>query len=315
MAWILPVSYSTKLKVAWLCSEQAQGLIVTDIFEPEIPWHHDPMMVALLSALVLHALIILFIGFKMVSEKLTDPAQHLDVVLVNWQSEEKPDEADYLAQADQRGGGTSEENLRPAQKVRPPLPSMEVAEAEISAEAGAPDPNISQQDVIVTDSSEQLVESRLEQAEAEPLELPSADELMAQAQQMARLLPEQSRNTEWHSKNLRRKFVSANTRKYEYASYMQAWVAKVERVGNLHYPEAVRKLKLKGELLLIVGIYQDGGVESITLKKSSGIPELDEAAMEIVRIAAPYAPLPANIAKDVDVLHITRTWRFSPRGS
>ncbi|MBE9549764.1 MAG: TonB family protein [Proteobacteria bacterium] len=287
---------------------------MTDIFEPQIRWHHDPMMVALLSALVLHALIILVIGFKMVSEKLLDPAQHLDVVLVNWQSEEKPEEADYLAQADQRGGGTNEENLRPAQKVKPPLPSMEAAQAEISAEAGAPNPTISQQDVIVSDASERQAESQQEQTEEEPLELPSADELMAQAQKMARLLPEQNRNTEWHSKNLRHKFVSANTRKYEYASYMQAWVAKVERVGNLHYPEAVRKLKLKGDLLLIVGIYQDGSVESITLKRSSGIPELDEAAMEIVRIAAPYTPLPANISQDVDVLHITRTWRFSPRG-
>lgn len=287
---------------------------MTNIFEPKIRWHHDPMMMALLFALVLHALIILFIGFKMISEKLTDQAQHLDVVLVNWQSEEKPDEADYLAQADQRGGGTNEENLRPSQKVSPPLPSMEMADAEISADAGAPDPSISQQDVIVSDASQHRVESRHEQAQEEPLELPSADKLMAQAQQMARLLPEQSRNTEWHSKNLRRKFVAANTRKYEYASYIQAWVAKVERVGNMHYPEAVRKLKLKGELLLIVGIYQDGGVESITLKQSSGMPELDKAAMEIVRIAAPYAPLPANIAKDVDVLHITRTWRFSPQG-
>ncbi|MCF6263695.1 MAG: TonB family protein [Xanthomonadales bacterium] len=288
--------------------------MTTDIFEPEIPWHHNSMMVALLAALSVHALIILVVGFQMISEEFTDPAQHLDVVLVNWQSEEKPDEADYLAQADQRGGGTNEENLRPAQKVKPPLPSLETAEAEISAEAGAPASSFVEQDVIVTNSSEQMVEAEVEQVENQALDMPTAEQLMTQIQKMARLLPEQSRNTEWHSKNLRRKFVSANTRKYEYASYMQAWVAKVERVGNLHYPEAVRKLKLRGDLLLIVGIYQDGSVESITLKRSSGMQELDEAAMEIVRIAAPYTPLPANIAKDVDVLHITRTWRFSPRG-
>lgn len=287
--------------------------MVTNIFEPEIRWHHNPMMVALMAALSVHALIILVIGFQMISEKLADPAQHLDVVLVNWQSEEKPDEADYLAQADQRGGGTNEENLRPAQKVKPPLPSLKTAEAEISAEAGAPQVSFTEQDVIVTNASERSVEAQVEQIENEALDLPTAEQLMTQIQKMARLLPEQSRKAEWHSKNLRRKFVSANTRKYEYASYMQAWVAKVERVGNLHYPEAVRKLKLRGDLLLIVGIYQDGSVESITLKRSSGMPALDEAAMEIVRIAAPYTVLPANIAKDVDVLHITRTWRFSPR--
>ncbi len=287
--------------------------MTTDIFEPEIPWHHNPMMVALLAALSVHAFIVLVVGFQMISEKFADPAQHLDVVLVNWQSEEKPEEADYLAQADQRGGGTNEENLRPAQKVKPPLPSLETAEAEISAEVGAPEASFTEQDVIVSNTAEQTTEAQTEQVENEALDMPTAEQLMTQIQQMARLLPEQSRNAEWHSKNLRRKFVSANTRKYEYASYMQAWVAKVERVGNLHYPEAVRKLKLRGDLLLIVGIYQDGSVESITLKRSSGMPELDEAAMEIVRIAAPYSPLPANISKDVDVLHITRTWRFSPR--
>jgi len=285
---------------------------MTDIFEPKIPWHHDPMMVAMISALVVHALIILLVGFQMTSRQPVDLAQHLDVVLVNWQSEEAPDEADYLAQANQRGGGTNEDNLRASQRVQPPAPSLETDTSELEAKAGAPQQQDSQQDLIVTEKSERQAEAVLEQSENDPVELPSATELMLQAQKMAQLLPEQSRDDSWQSKNLRRKFMSANTRNYEYASYMQAWVAKVERVGNLRYPEAVRKLSLKGELLLVVGIYQDGSVESITLKRSSGIPGLDEAAMEIVRIAAPYAPLPANIAKDVDVLHITRTWRFSP---
>ncbi len=285
---------------------------MTDIFAPKIPWHHDPMMVAMLSALVLHAGIILFVGFQMVSKQPLDLAQHLDVVLVNWQSEEAPDDADYLAQANQRGGGTNEDNLRPSQQAQPPTPSLNMDQAELNSVAGAPQQQLSQQDLIVSEAAERQAVSIVEQTEQETKDLPSARELMAQAQTMAQLLPEQSRNDSWQSKKLRRKFVSANTRKYEYASYMQAWVAKVERVGNMRYPEAVRKLSLKGDLLLVVGIYQDGSVESITLKRSSGIPGLDEAAMEIVRIAAPYAPLPTNIAKDVDVLHITRTWRFSP---
>ncbi len=285
---------------------------MTDIFEPKIPWHHDPMMVAMLSAVALHAVIILFLGFQVIVKQPIDLAQHLDVVLVNWQSEEAPEDADYLAQANQKGGGTDEDNTRPAQRAQPPLPSLETDQYEISAEASAPEEQISQQDLIVTRVSERQADSVTEQNENEVKELPTARELMAQTMKMAQLMPEQSRNDSWKSKNIRRKFVSANTRKYEYASYMQAWVAKVERVGNMRYPEAVRKLSLKGDLLLVVGIYQDGSVESITLRRSSGIPGLDEAAMEIVRIAAPYAPLPANIAKDVDVLHITRTWRFSP---
>jgi protein TonB len=109
----------------------------------------------------------------------------------------------------------------------------------------------------------------------------------------------------------RRRFISANTREYEYATYMAAWVAKVERVGNLNYPLELKQRGVAGDLLMTVGIQRDGSVESIRIQRPSGIPELDEAATRIVRLAAPYSPLPPEIADDIDVLHITRTWRFS----
>ena len=128
---------------------------------------------------------------------------------------------------------------------------------------------------------------------------------------MAKLQPGIQRDRESQSKLPRRKWISANTREYEFAAYMQAWVAKVERVGNLNYPEEVRRLKLVGDLIMTVGIRQDGGVESVDIQRSSGLPQLDQAATRIVRLAAPYSPLPEHIRKSVDVLHITRTWQFS----
>ena len=91
---------------------------------------------------------------------------------------------------------------------------------------------------------------------------------------------------------------------------MSSWVSKVERVGNLNYPTELRRKKLHGDLVLTVGIHQNGSIESIAVKRSSGIDEIDQAAVRIVRLGAPYAPLPDNIADRVDVLHITRTWRF-----
>ena len=88
-------------------------------------------------------------------------------------------------------------------------------------------------------------------------------------------------------------------------------MAKVERVGNINYPEEVRRKKLVGDLVMTVGINQDGSVESLDVRRSSGKSELDQAAIRIVRLAAPYSPLPDQIREKVDVLHITRTWRFS----
>jgi protein TonB len=67
---------------------------------------------------------------------------------------------------------------------------------------------------------------------------------------------------------------------------------------------------LHGDLVLTVGIHQDGTVESIDVMRSSGMNEIDQAAIHIVRMAAPYAPLPDNITEKIDILHITRTWRF-----
>jgi protein TonB len=133
---------------------------------------------------------------------------------------------------------------------------------------------------------------------------------MQQSRQMASLEEEVSQERNWKSKLPRREFISANTRQYEFAAYMSAWVSKVERVGNLNYPSELRRKKLHGDLVLTVGIHQNGTVESINVKRSSGISEIDEAAISIVRLAAPYAPLPENIRDRVDILHITRTWRF-----
>jgi len=140
---------------------------------------------------------------------------------------------------------------------------------------------------------------------------PSAAMLRQESMTMARLETGVQRDQASRTKLPRRKWISANTREYEYAAYMRAWVAKVERVGNLNYPEEVRRKKLVGDLVMTVGINRNGSVESIDITRSSGLPELDQAARRIVRLAAPYSPLPDNIKKSVDVLHITRTWRFS----
>jgi periplasmic protein TonB len=94
------------------------------------------------------------------------------------------------------------------------------------------------------------------------------------------------------------------------AAYEQAWQEKIERIGNLNYPDEARRDKLSGGLVLAVGIKPDGSVYSIQLQQSSGYAVLDEAARHIVNLATPFAPLPEEIRQDVDVLVITRTWRF-----
>ena len=91
---------------------------------------------------------------------------------------------------------------------------------------------------------------------------------------------------------------------------MDAWRTKVERVGNLNYPEQAKRQNLSGSLVLDVALKPDGGIESINVIRPSPHKILDEAAIRIVRLAAPYAPFPPELRADYDLVHITRTWKF-----
>ena len=271
----------------------------------------DRMSVAMVLALVLHAALVLGLSFSLEFSPIREAAKSLDVVLVNFRTESEPEEAEFLAPVSQEGGGEFDEVEKPAAELSPELPSLADGDMPASSAEVLPSPAEAEQEIVVAEveaSPQRQQITTIEQPETEAL---SAAELMQQSMQMARLQPEADRQEQWKSRLPRRKFISANTREYEYATYMAAWVAKVERVGNLNYPLELKQRGVAGDLLLTVGVNQDGSVDSISIQRASGIPELDEAATRIVRLAAPYAPLPPEIANDVDVLHITRTWRFS----
>lgn len=139
---------------------------------------------------------------------------------------------------------------------------------------------------------------------------PSAAELMNSSMEAAALSAEIKRQLKAKAERPKRTFISASTKEYKYASYMEAWRSKVERVGNLNYPEEARKRGLTGSLILDVALRPDGSVDEITVRKSSGNKILDDAAIRIVNLAAPFAPFPDNIRSETDILHITRTWKF-----
>jgi protein TonB len=272
---------------------------------------NDRFAVSLLMALALHALILLGVGFVLDFKPLTHPLETLDVVLVNWRSESKPDEADFLAQASQLGGGETNELVKPSQENTGASPGPADGEdpmdqqEQMSSVADA-----AREQILIEDDQAEFTQQITSIEQPEP-PMPSAALLMQESMTMAKLQPGIQRDRDSQSKLPRRKWISANTREYEYAAYMQAWVAKVERVGNLNYPEEIRKMKLTGDLVMTVGIKVDGSVESIDIQRSSGKSQLDQAATRIVRLAGPYSPLPEHINASVDVLHITRTWRFS----
>jgi len=266
-------------------------------------------MLFLVLAVALHALAFFGIHFGVSLNPVPRLADTLDVVLVQWRTEEAPDKADYLAQASQKGGGETREKVRPMEPVSGefPVPDDGPDVQPSVQQATAPEVELREIVAVEKDSASPLRPTTVEQPD---MERPNAAQLMQQSQNLASLHAQTTGKRQWKSRLPRREFISANTKEYEFASYMSGWVAKVERVGNMNYPHELRQKKLHGDLILTVGIQQNGTVESIDVKRSSGVPEIDRAAIDIVQMAAPYAPLPDNIADHVDVLHITRTWRF-----
>ena len=115
-----------------------------------------------------------------------------------------------------------------------------------------------------------------------------------------------------HPKLTHHKFIGARTQVYSYSQYIEDWRNKVERIGNLNYPSQARQQKIYGKVQLTVSIKSNGTLDSVEINKSSGQRILDDAAIHIVKLAAPYAPFPEDIRKETDVLSIVRTWTFTP---
>ena len=276
----------------------------------------DRLGLTLFLAVALHMIFILGLSFDL--ELLVFPEESplptMEITLVHSRSEEAPEDADYLAQANQRGGGNTPEKARPSSQNFNPLPVPKQGDAPNTQQAASPQ---AQQDPLPTMQMMTAEQSNRAIPELdEKMETPSRPEqitstrLMESAKEVASLDAEIRQLKETLAKLPREKHLNANTREYKYAAYMDAWRSKVERIGNLNYPDEAKSRQIYGRLLLDVVINSDGSVKRIDLLRSSGHKILDDAAIRIVTLAAPFAPFPEHIRKDFDVLHITRTWVF-----
>lgn len=260
-------------------------------------------------SLVVFGVLILGVGFTRDDAAPVTPT--LDVILTETRSDQPPEDADFIAQANNQGGGESDRPERPREEQLAPVPKADpgVAPEPLLAQAPPPEPEPIPRVLSTQAPSPVALPVPKDQRETEPNLLPPGRELVEQSLEMARLAAEIERRQELMAKRPKRKFISASTREYEYATYLRAWVAKVERVGNLNYPDEARRRGLAGRLVMTVAVRRDGSIEEIVLNRSSGLGVLDQAAMRIVRLSEPYPPLPRT-QDNIDVLHITRTWQF-----
>ena len=269
---------------------------------------------ALGLSIMLHA-VALSIHFKL-PDILLDKylSQPLEVVLVNSKTRAKPAKADVLAQANLDGGGNTDENRR----AKTPLPVLK--EAAPGADAKRAARRVKELEAQQLKMMSQLQSAKSVNATEQPrtasaAEAPqpqaSGQDLATGALAIARMEAQISRQLDQYNKRPRKQFIGSRAQEYRFAQYVEDWRLKVERIGNLNYPDGARG-RIYGSLLLSVSIRADGNLDAVEVQRSSGHQILDRAAERIVKMASPYAGFPANISRDTDILVITRTWTFAP---
>ncbi len=288
-----------------------------NIQKPRISAIHHPqdrLYVAIFFSLILHAIILLGVNFKMPEADFDKIATSLDVVLVNNKTLAKPTDTKILAQDNLDGGGNTDEDRR-ATTPFPILPTSKPSINNLSAqEKVAALERETKRLLTATESTHQVDQADNPKVKPEKKPMTSnTSELVQRSLDIARLKAQIAKDHSAYQKRPKRRFVGARTKEYRFARYVEDWRLKVERIGNLNYPEEARRGKLYGNLQLTVGIRADGSLESIGINRSSGQKILDEAAIRIVRLSGKngFAPFPPEISRDTDILHITRTWAFS----
>ncbi|MFO1322545.1 MAG: TonB family protein [Burkholderiales bacterium] len=273
---------------------------------------HDRLLAAAFGiSLLLHA-ILLAIHFRPFELKNTnDKGPPLEVALVNAKTQAKPTKAEILAQANLDGGGNTDANRR----ARTPLPVLpknnpeqQVAVATQQVESLQKQ---AQELMAQLKSAPPVASTQLPVDASEKTDQPTANELMQRTLEAMRLEAQIAKDMETYQKRPKRRFIGARAEEYRFARYVEDWRMKIERVGNNNYPEAARQQKLYGSLLLTVSIRSDGTLENVEINRTSGSRILDAAAVRIVEMSAPFASFPADIRRDTDILHITRTWTFT----
>jgi len=269
------------------------------------------MALAMLASAAVHGMV-LSTQFVQINPRLfEDPNLPMEVVLVNAKTAESPLNPDALAQVNLAGGGNTDEDRR----LKSPLP------ASSKTQTGAEEAVLKARLADLEQQAKTLL-TQLQptgQVQNQPLSAPptpvqptiDTSQINQQAREMANLQARISQQWDDYQKRPKRAFVGANVKEYAFARYVEDWITKVERVGNVNYPEAARRQGIYGSLKLTVSIYANGRIEAVEVDRTSGSKILDAAAVKIVEMAAPYAAFPDDMRKKADILSITRTWTFT----
>ena len=285
------------------------------VLEPEVG-SGDRLSFTLFLALALHALVIFGVSFKIDSGQKIAPT--LNITLATHKSRKEPEKADFLAQFDQQASGTADTvqeltTQTPAEindlHIREvnPVPTQKASTENTSNRQLVTTLSEQQQEALKVDDPNQATTSKAQEGELveAPVMNPEIASLKAKLDRLKQDLAKQPRI---------RRLTSVSTKASYDAEYLNQWAQKIEKVGNENFPDAALRDGIFGHLRLSVLILPEGTVDKIEILQSSGHPILDNSAIQIVKLASPFARFPPEIRKNTDKLEIIRTWRFEISG-
>ena len=271
---------------------------------------HDRFGMTFFLATIFHGMVILGITFSVSPPADSKTAPALDIILVQTRSPIDVEDADYLAQVSQQGGGNAEEKARPRELFSAPTLSDTPGIAKQTSVQQIQKQKRNEQLALLTQKdAEYSINTEINPVKAEDdstIDKTNID----QNNQTARMAAEISNIIEEQASIEKTKYLNSSTKEFTPAKYMREWINRVERVGNLNYPDQARRNKLSGTLILDVVINSEGELVKTDLRQSSGHQILDDAAKRIVKLAAPFSTFPDKLRKEADVIHITRSWEF-----
>lgn len=264
----------------------------------------------LFLAALLHGLIILGLTFNS-SASGGEGAPGLQVLLVSDEVPEadRNDSATYLAQRTQLGSGNTQESVSP----RNPASAMPIPQQD-----GVPGgDSLRKRGDLAGDRADRVITTTGWNTQVRYLadagnSGSSPDQpLLLQEQRSSQPGPEdESGPATLRGPKREELWVTPDTRAATLAPYLDAWRRKVERIGTINYPTVARRLGVKASPVVEVGIAANGTLDKAVIRQSSGYPELDNAALEILKLASPFDPFPPELAHDYRVLRFAYEWQF-----
>jgi len=269
----------------------------------------DRFSFTLFMALAAHAIFVLGITFA--PEPPVKSAQTMEITLAQEENTEAPDKADFLAQVSQQGSGDQSEVKELTSPDQPVAAVEEDQPQTLPQPQASPQGSQAQQTVVETTAASPQKST----PDAQEMGDDQSESVMEKSLEMAALEARYEQQRQIYAKRPKVMRVTAlSTLQSDSAWYVRNWIEKVTRVGNLNYPAEARQNQIRGTLQMLVSLRKDGSIKEISILESSGSRLLDDAAIRIVRLAAPFPPFPEAMKKNVDELEIIRTWSFQRRG-